>query len=300
MTLLETIGIIERVASSQPSVNSIVRNDIFRLNSLPNAKYGVFGWTQGAHRMDVDTPFCSFVFTFFYIDRLVADKSNELEIQSVGIQTLTNILRTLEDRGIYADASYTFQTFNQRFADECAGVFCNISLAVAVDGYCVDSGLDIGGVNTLRGTIRAVELIASRHPAINMIVRNDVFRLNAIPNARYGVFAWTQGMHNASPDSQFTNFVFTFFYVDRLTNDKGNELEIQSFGIQVLTDIVRTLDDNGIFTDVAYTFQAFDQRFADECAGVYCNVTLSVPVDGNCPETWADYNADFNEDFLIY
>lgn len=139
MTLLETIRIFEGVASRQPSVNMIVRNDVFRLNTYADAKYGVFAWTQGQHEIREDLQ--TFVFTFFYVDRLTADKGNEIEVQSVGVQTLGNILRSLEDLGIFP-GTWTAQTFNQRFLDECAGVFASVRLEVPTDWICPEDGGD--------------------------------------------------------------------------------------------------------------------------------------------------------------
>lgn len=136
MTLQEVIRAIEVVASRQPSVNMIVQNDIFRLNSKSDARYGVFGWTQGQHSASVESSLFTYSFIFFYVDRLKNDKSNEIEVQSVGVQTLDNVLRTLDDMGISANSTYSFQTFNQRFLDECAGVFCNVSLQVPVSSVC--------------------------------------------------------------------------------------------------------------------------------------------------------------------
>ena len=49
-----------------------------------------------------------------------------------------------------------------------------------------------------------------------------------------------------------------------------------------------------------YTFQAFNQRFLDECAGVFTNVTIDIPISSVCPESFADFGQDFNEDFMIY
>ena len=136
MTLQEVIRTFELVASQQPSVNMIVQNDIFRLNSKSDAKYGVFGWTQGQHSTSTDSSMFTYSFTFIYVDRLKHDGSNQIEVQSVGIQTLDNILRKLDDLGIYISSTYNFQTFNQRFVDECAGVFCNVSLQVPVSSMC--------------------------------------------------------------------------------------------------------------------------------------------------------------------
>ena len=72
---------------------------------------------------------------------------------------------------------------------------------------------------TLIQVIKAFEIIASHQPSVNMIVQNDIFRLNACSDARYGVFGWTQGIHSTGVDSNSINYQFTFFYVDRLTED---------------------------------------------------------------------------------
>ena len=151
---------------------------------------------------------------------------------------------------------------------------------------------------TLAETIKMIEVVASQQPSVNMIVRNDVFRLNAVPDAKYAAFAWLQREHTTSADSSFIDFSFTFFYVDRLKADKSNEVEIQSTGIQTLNNIIRVLDEYDVVAETQYTFQVFNQRFADQCAGVYCNVTLSVPITGFCAEFFADFNIDFNDDYL--
>ena len=148
-------------------------------------------------------------------------------------------------------------------------------------------------------TIHAVEAVASNQPTIRTIVQNDVYRLNALPGVRYGVFAWLQGEHRTEPDASLMNYAFTFFYVDRLTFDKGNEVEVQSVGIETLENILLTLEKAGIVAG-EHTFRTFNERFADECAGVFCSVTLEVPKDGVCPFDFGqDYNGDFNRDFSV-
>lgn len=148
--------------------------------------------------------------------------------------------------------------------------------------------------------IKAMEVVASKQPSIKMVVENDVFRLNSKADAKYGVFAFVQQQHTTSIESNLITYAFTLFYVDRLKNDRSNQIEIQSVGIQTLDNIIRTLDDMGIFSEQSYSFQVFNQRFVDECAGVFCNVSLSVPVGSICPETFEDFNLDFNDDFYIY
>lgn len=134
MTLSQIIRLFEGIARQQPSVSMIVQNDVFRINSAPSLKYGVFAWTQGQHSGSING-MTNFSFTFFYVDRLTEDRSNQIEIQSVGCETLRNILMMLEENDVEV-GSYTMQTFNQRFTDECAGVFCNVSLSVLPTASC--------------------------------------------------------------------------------------------------------------------------------------------------------------------
>lgn len=136
MTLTQVIQAIERAARLQPSVRLIVRNDVFRLNTIPDAEYGVFAWTQQQHVLADDVVI--FSFALFYVDRITQDRENEIEVQSVGIQTLTGVIRRLEDDGIFIVGDTTFQTFNQRFEDECAGVWANVRLEVPAGWMCPD------------------------------------------------------------------------------------------------------------------------------------------------------------------
>lgn len=153
---------------------------------------------------------------------------------------------------------------------------------------------------TLSETIRMVEIIASHQPSIRMIVQNDIYRLNFAPSAKYGVFGWLQDQHSGSVRSGMNQFSFTLFYVDRLTTDQGNQIEIQSVGFETLSNIIRELDERGLSVD-QFTYQAFNQKFLDECAGGYARVTIEVPADLPCAEVFADYaEEDFSDDFLIY
>ena len=152
---------------------------------------------------------------------------------------------------------------------------------------------------TLSQCTHLIENVAAVQPSVNMIVRNDIFRLNTIADVRYGVFAWLQGRHTADTESDFVRYRYTFFYVDRLTADHSNELEVQSVGINTLGNIVRRLAELGVYADGEIDFQTFNQRFVDECAGVYSTITLEVPADELCGEVFGDFNGDFSDDFLI-
>jgi len=139
MNLQQLIRIMERVALKQLTVQTVVENDVFRLNSLPNVRYGVFAWLQRNHRGSVTGPMQTFSFSLFYVDRLRQDERNQVEVQSVGIDTMGNILRTLSEVYDVEVDEYTITTFNQRFADQCAGAFANVTLRVPADYVCADN-----------------------------------------------------------------------------------------------------------------------------------------------------------------
>lgn len=154
---------------------------------------------------------------------------------------------------------------------------------------------------TLAQVVQRIEAVAAAQPAVNLIVPNDVFALNSIQDAKYGVFAWTQGEHSGGLDQYATGFRFTFFYVDRLRNDESNRLEIQSVGVETLGNILRALGADLALS--AWTFTTFNQRFADLCAGVYAQVTVYAPVSTACVDdtgypSQGDFNNDFSKDFF--
>lgn len=136
MTLKDVITVLEAAASSQPAVNCICREDVFRINNRPDVRYGVFAWLQRTHRADIGDGWNRFAFTLFYVDRLTHSGRNLVDIQSTGIEVLRNILLTVEGAGVYLDGEATFDTFRQRFVDECAGVFCQVTFQVNADSVC--------------------------------------------------------------------------------------------------------------------------------------------------------------------
>lgn len=136
MTLEETIRTLEAVALQQQSVAMVIHNDIFKLNTIPNAKYAVFAYTQGEHLTSVSGDLATYRLTLFYVDRLLADKSNQTEIQSTGTQVLRNILTMMSELDFQVD-NMPIQPFTQQFVDECAGVYCTVSIGAANGCECM-------------------------------------------------------------------------------------------------------------------------------------------------------------------
>lgn len=128
MTLLELIDTIKGVAQAQAEVSTIVENDIFLLNEMADVKYGVFAYTQGAHTSNAESDSITYNFTFFFVDLLTDDRSNMTTLQSKAIEVLDNILRTLYNEGDITIGSYSYQPFNRRFLDDCAGCWVDVAI----------------------------------------------------------------------------------------------------------------------------------------------------------------------------
>ena len=138
MTLLDTIYTLKNIALKQPNIRTAVEGNIYELmNSNPSLEYGVFVITQEAHTSDEG--FNNFTFNLFYVDRLVNNlEDNRLQIQSIGIEVLNNIISTFCNV-TGCDSTYpTFNVFTQKFKDECSGVYCRITFDVEKEIYCAE------------------------------------------------------------------------------------------------------------------------------------------------------------------
>lgn len=128
---------------------------------------------------------------------------------------------------------------------------------------------------TLYNIVEKLKDIAINKPNINYVGEGDIYDLNTLPNIDYSVFYITQSNHSQNQDT--TTFNLTLYYIDRIFQDKSNTLNIQSTGIQVLTTIVNTFEySNDVIVNYDMDYTTFTHKFSDLCAGVYCNLSISV------------------------
>ena len=139
MTLYEIVTHLQEIAKQQPNINYVGEGDIYELNSKPNIDYSVFFITQTNHVQYENT--IEYNLTLFFVDRLMADESNRLKIQSEGIMMLGNIINIFSQKYYDVEIEYSINhtTFLQKFADSCAGVFANVKIIadnnIGVCGY---------------------------------------------------------------------------------------------------------------------------------------------------------------------
>lgn len=127
---------------------------------------------------------------------------------------------------------------------------------------------------------------------IQMAGEGDIYELNNDPNVKWPVF-WLSSTQPVQELQNYWVYNLTFYYVDRLNIDSPqeystNSINITSAGITILSNIIRRCKHNvDIYKiDDIVNYNTFNdtQVFADHCAGVFCNVSITVPKINNCIE----------------
>lgn len=143
MTLSELVNIIERIAADQPAVNMIVRNSVEDLNTVPRRKYGAFVWTQGEHGESMSSDIRNYRFSLFYVDRLTHSYDNAVEVQSVAVEVLSNIIRRLAE--VVGVDDWSVKPFMYQFADMCGGAFATVEIGAPISYSCAEVYGTLGG-----------------------------------------------------------------------------------------------------------------------------------------------------------
>lgn len=127
MYYIRLIKEIEILAVKHNLVSSFVEGDnVFEINSNDNL-YPVVYLTSKPHQLGHPTSIYNFY--VYYVDRLLEDKSNRLYIQNSGMKTINDlILDIIEFEKTDCTYPISINTFTEKFTDECAGVWAEISI----------------------------------------------------------------------------------------------------------------------------------------------------------------------------
>lgn len=137
MTIQEIINILQKIALTQPNVRSVGEGDIYdSLNAEGSTRYAYFFITQNRHQQidDIDR----YSLNIFYVDRLEDDKSNKLQIQSIGKEVLGNVFNVFCEKFDIEVPTIEYQVFTERFSDYCAGVYATVAFEVMRETDCAD------------------------------------------------------------------------------------------------------------------------------------------------------------------
>lgn len=125
--------------------------------------------------------------------------------------------------------------------------------------------------------------VASKNISVNEVNEGDVYEILNSKQHRYpSIILTPQTVTSTNSDTETLNAIL--FFVDRLTDTQENKIMIQSQGISVLRQILEKCAEENIFDIESYTFTPFTEKFTDECAGVFVNITVNYTIDFICSE----------------
>lgn len=138
MTLKEIIESLKDIALSKPNIRTAQEGNVYELNSAPDVEYSCFYITQQDSNVYENQIYHKLA--LFYIDRLTDGFDNKLQVQSDGQRIITNIVNTVCDiYDIEVNYPLSFTSFNERFSDDCCGVFTTVTFITDNEmGYCYE------------------------------------------------------------------------------------------------------------------------------------------------------------------
>ena len=131
--------------------------------------------------------------------------------------------------------------------------------------------------NNLKAVVNRIEkAVRNVDKTIGNFFYGDIYNINHIQEIKYPAVVITNSTHNATSD--YITYYFNIFYVDRLTADKKNKLDVQSAATMTLKNTMQLIDENYLVND-NYELHTFEEKFNDVCAGAYINVGIRCPLE---------------------
>ena len=128
MNFIQILKKLEAYSLSLPYVNSTNLGDIYEyLNGSPNVKYASVN--IDINQSTRNDNLIRYSIYLYYVDRLVEDKSNWIEVKTTAEQVLNSIVNYAAKIGD-VDDGWTINYFEQQFADNCAGGYVQFNLEV--------------------------------------------------------------------------------------------------------------------------------------------------------------------------
>ena len=147
MNYLQFVNTVLETSKSHKLVYEVGEGDIYEHLNNGDHKYPCVFLT--VQNIDYNGTQMNVTGSLFYVDALLSDSSNKLQIQATGMTTLQQIFMRLMDN--YPDFDLRtgrYTPFDEKFADLCAGVFSNFTISFMDDICIVNDDIFEGDVPT--------------------------------------------------------------------------------------------------------------------------------------------------------
>ena len=135
----------------------------------------------------------------------------------------------------------------------------------------------------IREFSNAVGLIALNYPTVQEYSEGDIYNyLNTGEHKYPCIFLTIESVEEGELNSQ--TLTGSLFYVDRLLNDSSNRLMVQTAAISTLKILTGKINDNISGEMEVVSYQPFTEKFADWCAGAFCEFSFTYITGSECGE----------------
>lgn len=148
---------------------------IYELNAETIKDYP-FIFVSPTDDIEVGQSTITYGFTIFYCDRLLADATNDTQIYSVGVSTLKNFLRQVQDLSYVVNVSdYNVRIFSEthKMADYLNGAYARVRITVLeadCPTYFDETGAPLGTyIPSSIGDINVLENLASKNWVVEYV-----------------------------------------------------------------------------------------------------------------------------------
>ena len=177
MNFIQILKKLEAYSLSLPYVNSTNLGDIYEyLNGKPNVKYAsvnidIINSTRNDNLI-------TYSVYLYYVDRLVEDKSNWMEVKTTAEQVLNSIVNYAAKIGD-VDDGWTINYFEQQFADYCAGGYVQFNLEVPnILGDCLIDEYEDEDRDLIERLKEAISQYEEENPELTELLKEILYKLN--------------------------------------------------------------------------------------------------------------------------
>ena len=207
MNIVQLNNFIEKIVSCTETVKSFYTNSVYECWNAEEVKYGSISFCITKTQMRERT--MTYDAIIYYGDRLLEDKSNRNAIWSDATQVIQSIIGTVNgiDGEITISYPYNLTLFEQKFADELAGAYAEISIEVEGIGDCGDllyGYEDEEGVK-LESVVKTFTINGEYDivPSDGFDAISDVKVIVDVPIQSKSVEFNSNGSYNVTPDSEY-------------------------------------------------------------------------------------------------
>lgn len=207
MNIVQLNNFIEKIVSCTEVVKSFYTNSVYECWNAEEVKYGSISFCITKTQMRERT--MTYDAIIYYGDRLLEDKSNRNAIWSDATQVIQSIIGTVNsvDGEITISYPYNLTLFEQKFADELAGAYAEISIEVEGVGECGDllyGYEDEDGIK-LESVVKTFTINGEYDiiPSDGFDAISDVKVIVDVPIQSKSVEFNSNGSYNVTPDSEY-------------------------------------------------------------------------------------------------